>query len=96
MIQVKNLSLKYEKANKYSLSKVSFEIADGEMVGLIGKNGAGKSTLMKSICKFITPSEGEIFLDNNNIRKEDYCLEDVGILLEPVFFNHMRESLKLG
>ena len=89
MIQVKNLSLKYQKANKYSLSKVSFEIADGEIVGLIGKNGAGKSTLMKSICKFITPSEGEIFMDNKNIRKEDYCLEDVGILLEPVFFNHM-------
>ena len=67
MIQVKNLSLKYQKANKYSLSKVSFEIADGEIVGLIGKNGAGKSTLMKSICKFITPSEGEIFMDNKNI-----------------------------
>lgn len=89
MIRVKNLSVKYEKAKKYSLSNVSFEIADGEMVGLIGKNGAGKSTLMKSICKFISPNEGEISIDGKNIKSEDCCLEDVGILLEPVFFQHM-------
>lgn len=89
MIQVKDLSMKYEKASKFSLSHVTFEIADGEMVGLIGKNGAGKSTLMKSICKFITPMEGEIVIDGKNIRNEDCCLEDVGILLEPVFFPHM-------
>lgn len=89
MIQVKDLSKKYKGANKYSLKNVSFEIADGEMVGLIGKNGAGKSTLLKSICKFITPSDGEIFIGGNNISDEDYRLEDTGILLEPVFFPYM-------
>ena len=81
MISVNNLSMKYEKAKRYSLSNVSFEIGDGEMVGLIGKNGAGKSTLMKSICKFILPSEGEILLDGKNIKSSDRCLDDVGILL---------------
>lgn len=89
MIQVKDLSKKYKGANKYSLKNVSFEIADGEMVGLIGKNGAGKSTLLKSICKFITPSDGEIFIGGNNISDKDYRLEDTGILLEPVFFQYM-------
>ncbi len=89
MIQVKNLSKKYKGANKYSLKNVSFEIADGEMVGLIGKNGAGKSTLLKSICKFITPSDGEIFIGGNDISEKDYRLEDTGILLEPVFFPYM-------
>ncbi|MCF0124544.1 MAG: ABC transporter ATP-binding protein [Pseudobutyrivibrio sp.] len=89
MISVNNLSMKYEKAKRYSLSNVSFEIGDGEMVGLIGKNGAGKSTLMKSICKFILPSEGEILLDGKNIKASDRCLDDVGILLEPVFFQYM-------
>lgn len=89
MIQVKDLSKKYKGANKYSLKNVSFEIADGEMVGLIGKNGAGKSTLLKSICKFITPSDGEIFIGGNNISDKDYRLEDTGILLEPVFFPYM-------
>lgn len=81
--------MKYEKAKKNSLSNISFEIAEGEMVGLIGKNGAGKSTLMKSICKFIIPSEGDIFLDGNNIKNVERCLDDVGILLEPVFFQYM-------
>ena len=89
MIQVKELSKKYKGANRYSLWNVSFEIADGEMVGLIGKNGAGKSTLLKSICKFITPSDGEIFVGGSNIADEDYRLENTGILLEPVFFQYM-------
>lgn len=89
MIQVNNLSLKYDKAARYSLSNISFEIADGEMVGLIGKNGAGKSTLMKSICKFINPSEGEIFIDGKNVKDIERCLDDMGILLEPVYFAHM-------
>lgn len=89
MIQVDNLSMKYEKADKYSLSNVTFKIDEGEMVGLIGKNGAGKSTLLKSICKFINPVNGNIYIDGKNIKEEEGCLDDVGILLEPVFFSYM-------
>lgn len=89
MIQVDNISMKYEKSNRKALSEVSFEIAEGEIVGLIGKNGAGKSTLMKSICKFINPTEGDILFDGKSIRSAEGCLDDVGVLLEPVFFEHM-------
>lgn len=89
MIRVDNISMKYEKADKYSLSNVSFKIDDGEMVGLIGKNGAGKSTLLKSICKFINPVNGDVYIDGKNIKDEGGCLDDVGILLEPVFFPYM-------
>ena len=89
MIQVDNISMKYEKSDRKALSEVSFEIAEGEIVGLIGKNGAGKSTLMKSICKFINPTEGDILFDGKSIRSAEGCLDDVGVLLEPVFFEHM-------
>ena len=43
----------------YALQGISFEVACGETVGIIGKNGAGKSTLLKIITGVLTPSSGE-------------------------------------
>ena len=86
MIEVTNLSKKYTKADKYSLKDASFKLKPGEMVGLIGANGAGKSTLMKTMCKFIKPNDGQVYFNGKNIFEGDNQLQDVGILLEPVFF----------
>ncbi len=45
------------------LKDVSFEVADGELVGLIGLNGAGKSTTINEIMGLLTPYEGSISVD---------------------------------
>ncbi len=89
MIEVKRLSKTYKKANRKALSDVSFELKSGEMIGLIGLNGAGKSTLLKLICKYLKPSEGEIYIDGKEISEFNNILDNVGILLEPVFFDHI-------
>lgn len=52
------LSPKYEK--KQAVKNVSFEIAEGEMVGFIGPNGAGKSTTIKMLSGILCPDSGEI------------------------------------
>lgn len=44
----------------YALKNVSFEIGQGETVGIIGKNGSGKSTLLKMITGIISPTEGSL------------------------------------
>ncbi len=45
------------------LKDISFEVADGELVGLIGLNGAGKSTTINEIMGLLTPYEGSISVD---------------------------------
>ena len=44
----------------WALRDVSFDVGDGEVVGLIGHNGAGKSTLLKVLTRITTPTAGEI------------------------------------
>ena len=46
-----------------AVNDVSFEIKEGEVVGLIGHNGAGKSTLLKMISNVTVPTSGEIYLN---------------------------------
>lgn len=50
---------KYHK-EFYALNNVSFQVKEGETLGLIGRNGAGKSTLLKLITGVLTPTQGQI------------------------------------
>ena len=61
MISVSNLSRSY--GSTVAVDNVSFEITNGEVVGLLGHNGAGKTTIMKMITGFIEPSSGSVEVD---------------------------------
>lgn len=65
MLEVKNISGGY--ANIPVLKNVSFEVSDGELVGLIGLNGAGKSTTIKAIIGLLPLYQGQILLDGKTI-----------------------------
>ncbi len=51
---------KYNTEDFYALNGVSFQVRQGEKVGIIGKNGAGKSTLLKILSRITEPSDGRI------------------------------------
>jgi len=61
VLQVRRLSAGYGRIGV--ISGVSFDVAAGEVVTLIGSNGAGKSTLLKAIAGLLTPSAGTVVLD---------------------------------
>ena len=46
----------------FALKDVSFEVEQGESVGLIGRNGAGKSTMLKILSRITRPSKGKVVL----------------------------------
>lgn len=59
-----NLILGKSWAKKFlALSNLSFDIKQGETVGIVGKNGAGKSTLLKLVAKVTTPSTGQVIIN---------------------------------
>lgn len=89
MLQIRNLSKKYKGNSFYSLQNATFNVNQGDIVGLIGKNGSGKSTLLKLIAKSITPSSGTILYDNQDIYQNVNMLKDFGIMIEPVFYPDM-------
>ena len=68
-IQVKNLTKKFK--NNLAVNKINFGIEKNKTVGLLGPNGCGKTTSIGMMLGLITPSEGEIIIDNKNLGKTD-------------------------
>ena len=66
MIKFENVSFAYEKGEAV-ISDMSFDIARGEAVGLIGANGAGKSTIMKLMLGLVTANEGRVLVDGEEV-----------------------------
>ncbi len=58
MIRVKNLSMKFD--DFLAVNDLSFDVAEGEVLGFLGPNGAGKSTTMKIISGFLSATSGEV------------------------------------
>lgn len=69
MIEIKNVSKKL--GNRTILDNISLTIESGSLVVLIGSSGCGKTTTLKLINKLITPTSGEIFIDDKPLSKEN-------------------------
>ncbi|MDA0757869.1 MAG: ABC transporter ATP-binding protein [Bacteroidetes bacterium] len=68
-INFNKVSLNFKETNIKALNEVSFNIKKGESIALMGDVGSGKSTLLELICRVYDPTNGEIFLDGNDIKK---------------------------
>jgi ATP-binding cassette subfamily B protein RaxB len=62
-IELKNVCFRYSENDAYVLEDVSFKIAPGEFVNIMGPSGGGKSTLVKVMLGLLEPSAGEVLID---------------------------------
>ena len=99
-IEFDGVSFTYPGQSAGALRDVSFRIAAGEKVGIIGRVGSGKSTLSKLILGLYEPTEGAVLLDGTDLRQLDpgdvrasvgYVPQDVTL-----FFGTVRENITLG
>lgn len=71
LLEGNNISFSYGKDE--ILKDVSIKVESNERVGLIASSGFGKSTLAKILAGYEKPSNGGVFIDGNNLKKDGFC-----------------------
>ena len=93
-IEFKNVSFKYAGSETYALKNINLNLKVGERLAVVGMNGSGKTTFIKLLCRLYDPTEGEIFMNDFNIRKYDY--RQYLDIFSVVFQDYNLLSLPLG
>jgi ABC-2 type transport system ATP-binding protein len=79
IVKVENLSHRYSV--QWAVRDINFEISQTGIVGLLGSNGAGKSTIMNIICGVLSQTEGDVYIDGINLRKDPVgAKQNIGFL----------------
>lgn len=98
-IEFRNVSFRYPDGPMV-LENISFTIEPGESVALVGHNGAGKTTAVKLLCRFYDVTDGEILINNVNIKSLDlpHWYKLLGTLFQQFIQYHLtvRENITLG
>ncbi len=79
MIQVKNLQKKFKQIE--AVKKISFEVKEGEIFGLLGENGAGKTTTLRMLATMLQPTGGTAMVNGFDIvTQPEKVRKEIGIL----------------
>ncbi|KHD34855.1 antibiotic ABC transporter ATP-binding protein [Clostridium acetobutylicum] len=85
MLELTNITKKY--GDFIAVNNISFKIEDGEVFGLLGPNGAGKSTIVSMISTVISPTSGDIIVDNKLLRQKPTEIKKVmGVVPQDIAF----------
>jgi oligopeptide/dipeptide ABC transporter ATP-binding protein len=71
LLEVRNLSLSFHGHEQIAVDRVSFSIATGTTLGLVGASGAGKSSITRAIMRLLEPDSGTILFKGENILQMD-------------------------
>jgi branched-chain amino acid transport system ATP-binding protein len=78
LLEVRDVALRF--GGIVALDGVSFELEDGQILGLIGPNGAGKTTLFNCVSRLYTPNRGDIlFKGHSMLRRPPHRIAELGI-----------------
>lgn len=99
-ITFKDVSFVYPESGTLALDKISFEVKPGETLAIIGRTGAGKSTIADLICRLFDANEGEVLIDDKNIKEINLnaLRSEIGYVPQEVFLfsDSIRNNISFG
>jgi ATP-binding cassette subfamily C protein LapB len=99
-LRMDSVSFRYSSKGTEAVSAISFKVRPGERIGIIGRSGSGKSTLARLLMGFYEPDEGQVLLDNLDLRQLDIAdvRQQVGYVAHdlPLLAGSLRDNLTLG
>lgn len=99
-IEFDKVGLVYGKSSEESLSKISLNIKEGEVIGIIGGTGSGKSSLINLIPRYYDVTSGTVKINNKNIKEYDLLSVRKQVAVVPqksvLFKGTIRENIQLG
>lgn len=97
IISVNHLSKSY--GNLQAVKDISFYVEPGKLFAFLGPNGAGKSTTINSICTFLKPEHGKVFVNGYQLGKNDNEIRDsIGVVFQESLLDDLltvKENLEL-
>lgn len=90
MIEARALTKRFI-SERLALDNVSFQVPQGQIMGLLGHNGAGKSTVLGIMLGMVRPTQGEVFIGGQSVQKNrSAALRQIGAIFEaPSFYEYM-------
>ena len=97
-IRLENVSFRYPGQRDWALREINLEIQAEENIAIIGDNGAGKTTLIKLITGLYRPTEGKIYIGNDDIAlmHPDVLRTKLGVVLQDFVRYHFRARDNVG
>lgn len=99
-VEFKNVSFRYFSSSDPVLAEINFTAKPGETVALLGSTGSGKTTIINLIPRFYDVTEGQILIDNQDIRdvQLDSLRRQIGIVLQEtnLFTGTIRDNIAFG
>jgi len=99
-VAFENVSFRYPTGVENALEKISFKVAAGERIGIIGRVGSGKTTIGRLLVGFYEPLDGRILVDGVDVRQYDPTdlRSGIGFVLQDIdlFFGKLRDNIALG
>jgi ABC-type bacteriocin/lantibiotic exporter with double-glycine peptidase domain len=95
-IKIKNISFLYKNSKDLIFEKFNLEIKKNDVVGIIGDSGSGKSTLISILTGLMPVCSGNVFVDNQNIKKrKEWWFKQISYVPQKVtlFSNNLIENI---